>query len=831
MYWKLITAILCGIVVHASAQPQVPAVPVRNRATVVLPSGLQLLPAPINSASEESAPLVSADGNTLYFSRRRHQQNYGPDKADDIWVSKKNSSGNWSRPVNVGGPLNNIYANTAVALDPSDQVIYLLNSYDQAGEGVAWARREGRSWSNPELCTIEDFYTIGDGATFHLGPNGNALLMALERQEGQGRRDLYVSFRRDGYNWSAPLNLGDVINTPKEEAHAFLAADGITLYFASRGHSGRGGFDLFYSRRLDDSWTNWSDPQNLGEEINTPYDDEYISMPATGDPAYLVYRDTNSHNIYTAHLPEKFRPEPVTLVRGKVNLPDSRPLNELQVTRLDLQSKRSPRDLPLDSEGFFTVLVPPGEEFGLQVEAPGYPPLSTYLQGQGPIDSSDTDQGVLLAATDFSPEYLKRDGEINNLRLRLDEMDEEMSGMLRQREAYLEELKKNTPREYRPIYSDPELDALRHRYEVLNRPVIIDTVPLPKAAEWESAIPEIDARRGTVDDELAEMKKRFNNFYQPEPGSDQREESDEFLWEEAKGFADFQHEIHDRMLEEMRPVISRELTQELWPQVRASVQEGMNPALTGILDEKEYEIREQIVQQLEDAAIHVGQSKIEMPAWQGDLEAELRGKMQEQVRMELQQELREDVRTALTNEAYLQLRRQEAEALHEQLKEKIDLQIREEQALTLAASRGQDLAVRGISQGTLTYREENRELVLLSPVEGAVFTLNNVFFKPNTAELKEISTAELDEVVEFLIAHQQIRVEIAAHTNGWLSHSVSLQLSEQRARQVADYLVSHGVAAEQVQYQGYGKTKPVASNDTLDGRRKNQRVELHILAN
>lgn len=835
MFRKLLAAILMGMASYLGAQPQAPAVPVNRRAVVELPAGLNILPDFINSTFEESAPMVSADGNILYFTRRRHPQNFGFDKAGDIWVSKRNANGGWSRPVNAGAPLNNIYPNSVVALDPGNHIIYLQDAYSQAGEGLAWAVQEGRSWSNPEPCVIEDFYTIGDGATFHLCSDGNTLIMGLERQEGLGRRDLYVSFRQGANEWSAPKHMGDVINTSKEESRAFLAADGQTLYFASRGHGGRGGFDLFYSRRLDDSWTNWSEPQNLGQEINTPFDDEYISLPATGDPAYLVYRDTGSLNIYATHLPEDLRPQAVTLVRGKVNVGDQQAVRQLEVTSLNLQSEGVKRMLPLQADGTFTIVVPPGSELGIQAAAPGYFPASTYLRGAGVPKASEMDQRTLLASTEFSPEYLHRDGEIQHLKLRLDQVDEELAEMRRLREAYLKEENLPDPQLGSTLYSDPELDALRHRYETLNRPVEIDTIPVPTTYDWEpesSLIPEKDANRGTSDDELSEMKERFNRFYQPNREEKKNEVKSEFLWEEAKGFADFQKGVHEQMMEEMRPRIGRELAKELWPQVKASMRSNANSDLVEILDEKEYEIREQIAQQLEDAMIQVGQSRIEMPSWQQELEGELRDNMEAKVRLELRDELRDEVRKALENEAYYQIRQHEAAVLNEQLKEKVAMQIAEEQQqLAGAAVEEQDLGIKGAAYTNSVYREEERELVLLSPEKGSVFTLNNVFFKPNTDQLKEVSYLELDRVIQFLVANPDLEIEIAAHTNGWLSHSLSLQLSEQRARVIADYLFSRGVSPLQVQYQGYGKTSPIASNDTLEGRRKNQRIELHILDN
>jgi hypothetical protein len=111
--------------------------------------------------------------------------------------------------------------------------------------------------------------------------------MSVQREDGQGDRDLYVSFMSNDSTWSQPLNLADVINTAGEESAPFLASDDKTLYFSSNGFSGYGGTDIYVSRRLDDTWTSWSEPENLGPEINSPLEDLFFNIPT---PAVLLKR-------------------------------------------------------------------------------------------------------------------------------------------------------------------------------------------------------------------------------------------------------------------------------------------------------------------------------------------------------------------------------------------------------------------------------------------------------------------------------------------------------------------------------------------------------------
>ena len=69
--------------------------------------------------------------------------------------------------------------------------------------------------------------------------------------------------------WSEPLNIGSNVNTAADESAPFLAADDKTLYFSSNGYPGYGGHDIYVTTRLDDTWLNWTDPQNMGPDINT----------------------------------------------------------------------------------------------------------------------------------------------------------------------------------------------------------------------------------------------------------------------------------------------------------------------------------------------------------------------------------------------------------------------------------------------------------------------------------------------------------------------------------------------------------------------------------
>jgi outer membrane protein OmpA-like peptidoglycan-associated protein len=110
-----------------------------------------------------------------------------------------------------------------------------------------------------------------------------------------------------------------------------------------------------------------------------------------------------------------------------------------------------------------------------------------------------------------------------------------------------------------------------------------------------------------------------------------------------------------------------------------------------------------------------------------------------------------------------------------------------------------------------------------------VYTLDNVYFDVGKATLREESHAELNELVDYMKRREDIRVEIAGHTDNTGSKEDNLKLSQRRAEKVEDYLISKGIDARRIDPKGYGEDQPIASNKTKEGRQKNRRTEVHII--
>jgi len=277
---------------------------------------LKLLGPSINTSHDEYLPIITLDGNTLFFARDGDPSNIGKSKGD-IWFSKKDAAGNWSKAENIGKPLNNPDYNFVASTLDNGNMLLLGNSYlgngNRSGEGASFSSKTRTGWSKPENIEIANYLNNNPNASFFMANNKKVLLMAIEDNDHSfGQQDIYVSFHNEKNNtWSAPLNLGPDINTINEESNVFLAPDGLTMYFVSNGYFGYGGFDVYISRRLDDTWQKWTKPQNLGPVVNSPDDEMSFCISADGRTAYgyKYFNLRKNYDIYTIDIQK--RPQPM----------------------------------------------------------------------------------------------------------------------------------------------------------------------------------------------------------------------------------------------------------------------------------------------------------------------------------------------------------------------------------------------------------------------------------------------------------------------------------------------------------------------------------------
>ncbi len=801
----------------------------------------------INTTSSERAPVLSGDGKTLFFVRKGYTNNIGEANESDIWASYLQPDGAWSRSIHLPAPINNSLLNRVLAADVNGEALYLEDRYQNNNPGgIALSVRKGRSWSKPQSMFIEDFIPSAVSRPhYSVDVTGNFLLLAVDLPGGAGKRDLYVCFRKDELNWTKPLRLGDALNSPEEESRAVLAADGRTLYFTSEGHGGYGGLDWFYTYRQDDSWTMWSEPQQLGKSINTAKDDEFMTVSYWGETAIITRIEKDgTEDLMIVLLPENLRPKPMTLVTGKVVDARTRQAVKLPVAYLLPQVKGKEALLKTKQDGRFSLLTPSGQAPGGYICPKGYFVTSNvFASAKEALQEEDVDPFGGLAAANMNPLYFQREAEIENLSLRLLQVDIELQEATQMRAAWkqkLEAARQADPRAWKPD-DDPELQALKHRYqEYLNRqrdtiipPMQVMIPPKPDEEIEESVIPASFDKVEPVVDELEEMRRRLRNHYQSLGIAEKKEEdSPQYLWENTPPpFEELSRSVHDSLRKELYPQVRQQVSRELIAEILSELAHDPNA-----MPEQEAALREQIRQGLTASLMsHAPLPEETRPEplkdWERLFAADIKKAVSTQVRMELAHTMRQDIKRALRNEATFLLKKEQSSALRKALGEKVIQQIREEEKKIAELS--EDMppvqVPQTIEEDHFNQPQLQTDIVLMPIEEGQVVLLNNVFFEHGSAKLKPVSYAELDNVLEMLRRNPGMVVEIGTHTHGGISHAVGMQLTAQRARVIAEYLISKGIPKENVPYRGYGKMIPIASNDTPEGRIINQRVELNII--
>lgn len=276
------------------------------------------LPAAVNRYQPTTLPVVSHDGNTLFIDRKLHPDNSeGARDADDVWTSERLASGEWSSPSQK--PLTTFRRPDVLFNFTRDGLHALVvGKYCVVGRDTSQCFAVISRADDTELFTaVEPIVLAGDtgiGKNFygHLSQDRSTLFLALNRADSRGDMDLYVATKCNG-SWERPVSLGSVVNTPSFEGSPWLGRDNRTLYFASSGRDDRRGkSDLYMSRRVGDSWTNWSEPENLGPCINTSEDETSLSVVNNSDTALITSWDFESErqSIYYVTLPTRIPPQP-----------------------------------------------------------------------------------------------------------------------------------------------------------------------------------------------------------------------------------------------------------------------------------------------------------------------------------------------------------------------------------------------------------------------------------------------------------------------------------------------------------------------------------------
>ena len=328
-------------------------------------------------------PVLTADEQTIVFTMLK------PDGDEDLMTATQTAEGGWQTPIPLSANINTAENEGTASLSADGRmVVFTACQSKRGGFGgcdLFSSQKTGDTWSKPE--------NLGPSVNTHyyesqpsLSADGRQLYFISDRPGGLGKRDLWRSTRADpsdraNGDWSNPVNVGAPINTAFDEASPFLHANGQVLFFASEGHLGMGGYDLFMSRLTPDSTNHrWGEPGNLGYPINTSEDQASLFVAANGNRAYYSSEEqkeglSQKSRIYTFDLPDVLRQQvkPVNYLKGLVT--DARTKKPLPATidLIDIHTNQAISRINSDAEtGQYVAVLPAGGDYALYVSAPGY---------------------------------------------------------------------------------------------------------------------------------------------------------------------------------------------------------------------------------------------------------------------------------------------------------------------------------------------------------------------------------------------------------------------------------------------------------------------------
>jgi len=284
----------------------------------------KLLGNEINSTEPDFFPYISEDESQIIFSSKRagnigNLVDYEGFNSPDIFVSEFDNG--WKKAKRLSLPINTIYSDILTFMSKDKKnIIIQIESEKKQGE-LFFSELKGKNYSRPTPFP-DEINSVFDETAACITDDNQFLFFASNRQGGYGAKDIYYSRRLASGIWTAAVNLGEKINTEYDENFPYLAPDGETLYFCSVGHNSIGGYDLFKSK-WDKTNMIFSEPENLGFPINTPYDERTISFTKSGRFAYTSFYNEQSkeRDIYKVIFNNK--EHNYTIIKGEIILNDS----------------------------------------------------------------------------------------------------------------------------------------------------------------------------------------------------------------------------------------------------------------------------------------------------------------------------------------------------------------------------------------------------------------------------------------------------------------------------------------------------------------------------
>ena len=376
----------------------------------------------VNRFAMQYFPVLTVDQQELIFTRRL--AGVGAEDDEDLVIARKDPKGRWFSPVSISKNINSKFNEGTCTISADGRKLIFTSCTGRRGYGscdLFESIKIGNDWSEPvNLGPNVNSYDWESQPS--LSADGRTLYFVSDRRGGYGRRDIWYATLNDNGQWTKALNLGTPVNTQYEEYSPFIHVNGRTLYFASNGLVGFGGFDLFFSEKLENGW---SLPENVGSPINDHEDQFSLFITADGKKGYYSHEEMTPSGIPMGRLYEIQIPENQQVkyksnyVKGVVK--DKKTGKELKarIELFDINKNAIVSLVNSDSiSGEYLMVLTQGSEYALYVNKKGY-----LFQSLNFNYSDVTDFEPLIINIDLEPAEKGSVSVLKNIFFEVDKFD------------------------------------------------------------------------------------------------------------------------------------------------------------------------------------------------------------------------------------------------------------------------------------------------------------------------------------------------------------------------------------------------------------------------
>lgn len=362
----------------------------------------------VNSVYSEIKPVVSHDGQTIYFVRVDHPENrYGERGSQDIWFANLREDGSWTEAQRMPNHINMGRYNALLALSDNGNTMLINGIYNKNGtfwkkRGFSIIRKVDGEWGKPEPVKISGYDNMskGENNDAFLSADGKTLILSFANRMNSKRQDLYISFMKTNGSWSRPRPLNG-LNSKYSDESPYLSADNQTIYFASNRRS-RGNYDIYKSHRLENhAWVKWSTPTLVSDTVNSYYWDSYFQTNQSGSLAYFASNNNSvgGADIFTVKL---FEEHPYVAISGKIlNKQTNQPVSP------ELNYQILANNAGIDSliinheESAYKAFLPLGKSYALRATIDNYKGYNTIVDATDWVEYIEVKKDLFVEPFDY----------------------------------------------------------------------------------------------------------------------------------------------------------------------------------------------------------------------------------------------------------------------------------------------------------------------------------------------------------------------------------------------------------------------------------------------